>query len=231
MHSYPLMKYLKILVVDDHVMILKAISGLLTSAGVSDITLAPSSEKAIEVFDRKKYDVIISDIEMEKMNGLELLKLIRMGKTMADPSTPFIVLTSHANTTAIGIAIGLDVNGFLVKPTKLDQVFTKIDAAVNTKFRAKHPIVYDAISTDIDTQDKVLNSTANKHTERNTPDSLILEISINDVNPGMILYDDILHKNGKILIARDHCFTYASRDRLLELTDQLASPRIVIKIK
>ncbi|MGE4319428.1 MAG: response regulator [Deferribacterales bacterium] len=224
-------KNLRVLVVDDHMMILKAISGLLTSAGIENVTQATSAENAIFMFQNKVFDLIISDIDMEDINGLELLKLVRTNRTAADPNTAFIILTSHANTTAIGIAIALDVNGFLVKPTNLNQIFDKIDAAMNSRFKAKSPIAYDLISTDLVAQERLMQEKIKASTEKPKLSNFVLDISINDVNPGMILYHDVMHKNGKIIIPKGHCFTYASRDRLVELSDQLGSATVLIKIK
>jgi len=224
-------KDLSVLVVDDHMMILKAIQGLLTSSGIENVTLATSAESAVYMFQEKKFDLVISDIDMEEINGLGLLKLIRMQKTCANQNTPVIILTSHANTTAIGIAISLDVNGFLVKPTNFDQIFEKIDKAMNSKFKAKPPIAYELISTDLFAQEKLLEEEAKKNKEKTGHGNYILEIEIKDVNPGMILYQHILHKNGKIMIPKGHCFTYASKDRLIELSDQLESTIVLINIK
>jgi len=223
-------KELSVLVVDDHAMILKAIQGLLISSGIENVTLANSAESAVYMFQEKTFDLVISDIDMEEINGLGLLKLIRMRKTCASQNTPVIILTSHANTTAIGIAIALDVNGFLVKPTNLDQIFEKIEKALSSKFTAKPSIAYEHISTDLIAQEKILAEEKSKP-EKIERGNYVLDIEIKDVNPGMILHKHLLHKNGKIMIPKGHCFTYSSIERLVELSDQLESTTVLIKIK
>lgn len=231
MPSYSAIKRLKIMIVDDHKVILKAISGLLAAVDITGVTLANSSEEALKHFNDNDFDVIICDIEMDGINGLELLRRIRMGKTRLNPSTAFIVLTSHAYSRAIGVAIALDVNGFLVKPTKLDQIFDKMDKAVNSNFKAKPPIAYEAVATGILACRKQTETKAAEKNKDPKQDNFIIEININDVNPGMTLYENVMHKNGVVIIEKDHCFSYASKDRLVELADELATNTVLIKIK
>ncbi|PLX66700.1 MAG: hypothetical protein C0602_11590 [Denitrovibrio sp.] len=137
----------KILLVEDQLFILNVIYELLKSAGYKHVDRAPSAEVALDLMINCKYDLIITDIEMEKMNGIELLKMVRSGKTPLSPDTRVIILTSHASTQVLGTAIALDANGFLVKPAKLDKTVEKIQAAFDEDFKPRRAIGYSVIST------------------------------------------------------------------------------------
>jgi YesN/AraC family two-component response regulator len=74
---------------------------------------------------------------MPGMNGLELLRRIRTGQTPRPKDSRFIILTSFSNTEALGAAMSLDVNGFLVKPIRIGVVMEKIERAIQENFQLR----------------------------------------------------------------------------------------------
>ena len=78
----------------------------------SEVFEAEDGEKAYELYKLKKPDIMIIDINIPKLNGLDLLERIREN----DYSTKAIILTAHTDKTFLLKAIGLKLTKYLVKP-------------------------------------------------------------------------------------------------------------------
>lgn len=90
----------KILVVDDEGIITKTVSNLLKREGYVTET-AESGLKAIEKVKNTDFDLIIADIRMPQMNGLEAIKHIKKyTKDKAKPDIPVIIITGYADSDA-----------------------------------------------------------------------------------------------------------------------------------
>jgi DNA-binding response OmpR family regulator len=105
----------KILIVDDDREVLQYISHLLQREGFIPLSTT-SGEEAISIADNEKPDLIISDLKMPIMDGVELCWMIRQNSTI--PMVPFVFLTGYDDED-------LQVNGFragadeyLIKPIK-----------------------------------------------------------------------------------------------------------------
>ncbi len=108
----------RILIVDDDEFIRKIIRRVLVDLKFVNIKEIESAKSALLLMQGHTFDLIITDVQMPGMNGLELVRRIRAGLTPAAPGTRTIVLTSFANTEVLSVAMSLEVNGFLVKPIK-----------------------------------------------------------------------------------------------------------------
>ena len=67
---------------------------------------------ALNIFRKKRFDVVVTDIKMPKMNGMDLLKNIRDMKS----DTHVIIITGHANERHESMARHIGVDGFFSKP-------------------------------------------------------------------------------------------------------------------
>jgi len=119
---------IKILVVDDFKTMRKIIKNILTQLGFKNIIEADDGTTALELLKKQKVDLIISDWNMPKMNGLELLKTIRSDDNLKD--IRFIMVTAEAQKESVIEAIKHGVNQYVVKPftpetlkEKLEKVF------------------------------------------------------------------------------------------------------------
>ncbi|MBN2470875.1 MAG: hybrid sensor histidine kinase/response regulator [Anaerolineae bacterium] len=103
-----------VLFVDDDVSLQKVIKHLLEPRGVK-ITGADNGAIAYKLMQEGlNPDVIIADLEMPVMNGMDLFRLVRANKDWVH--IPFIVLTAHAEKSALRQAMTLGVDDFLTKP-------------------------------------------------------------------------------------------------------------------
>ncbi|MCE5299313.1 MAG: sigma-54 dependent transcriptional regulator [Spirochaetia bacterium] len=100
----------KILVVDDEENIRKVLKGLLARNGYNDVLMAGDGLQAIETINDENIDLIISDVNMPNMDGLELFEEI------GDTGIPFIILTAYGTIETAVNAVKNGVYDFLEKP-------------------------------------------------------------------------------------------------------------------
>src|ERR1700730_1787630 len=115
-----------VLVVDDYNTMIRIIRNLLKQLGFEHIDDASDGSAALEKMRAKKYGLVISDWNMEPMNGYDLLKEVR-----ADPNlsiTPFIMITAESKTENVIAAKKAGVNNYIVKPFNAATLKTKIEA-------------------------------------------------------------------------------------------------------
>jgi CheY-like chemotaxis protein len=106
-----------ILVVDDEENIREIISEFLQTLGYN-VVEAANGEEAIIACSKTKFDLIISDIRMPKMNGLKLLKAI---KTYM-PQMPVILMTGYQPTKTQEESLTTKADGYLLKPFSLNSL-------------------------------------------------------------------------------------------------------------
>ena len=118
----------KILVVDDFATMRKIIKNILLQLGFKDILEADDGTTALELLKKQKVDLIISDWNMPKMPGIELLKTVRKNEDLKD--IKFIMVTAEAQKESVVEAIKHGVNQYVIKPftpetlkEKLEKVF------------------------------------------------------------------------------------------------------------
>lgn len=116
---------MKVLVVDDFATMRRIVKNILTQLGYKNIIEADDGSTALEVLKQEKIDMIISDWNMPKMTGLDLLKTIRADANLAE--TPFIMVTAEAQQDNIILAVKAKVSQYIVKPFTAETLGEKID--------------------------------------------------------------------------------------------------------
>ena len=122
-----------ILVVEDEEPILLALQRILELSGQYEVITAGDGEQGLEALKRVVPDLIISDISMPNMNGLDFCKRVR--ENPITESTPFIFLTAKKEKMVEGISAGGD--DFLLKPFSVDEVLVKIEAIFRRVAKSK----------------------------------------------------------------------------------------------
>jgi|UniRef100_A0A7C4JQ96 two-component system chemotaxis response regulator CheY len=115
----------KILVVDDFATMRKIIKNILLQLGFKDILEADDGTTALELLKKQKVDLIISDWNMPKMPGIELLKAIRSNEELKD--IKFIMVTAEAQKENVIEAIKYGVNQYVVKPFTPETLKEKLE--------------------------------------------------------------------------------------------------------
>ncbi len=124
-------KDLELLIVEDREVMLKIIRRLLIQIGFARIDQAANGLEAIEMIGKKRYDLILSDWNMDGMSGFELLKAVRANPDVS--TTPFILVTAEAKRENILAAKAAGASGYLVKPFKLDVFERTLDRVLAAK--------------------------------------------------------------------------------------------------
>ncbi len=125
---------LNILVIDDDMFIREVLVRMLARMGVRKITPAADGASAIDLVTKapEPYDVIICDLEMPTMTGLECIRFLRMLDDPIASRTPVIILTGHTSQEHLDQAVSLGIHGFLSKPVSRQGLAARIEAAVTS---------------------------------------------------------------------------------------------------
>lgn len=129
---------LTILVIDDQDYVRSIIAQLLRRLGVSNVLECANGAYALELLEHNKPDVILCDIKMGPVDGLQFLKDVRGGLGGSDPQVPIIFLTSASDRNTVQAAITHDVDGYMVKPVSAEDLRSKIVGVLNRRFAEKH---------------------------------------------------------------------------------------------
>ena len=125
---------IKLLIVDDEYIIRNGIFtvGDWQSNGIKVIGLAENGEKALSIIEKEMPDIVLTDIVMPKMNGLELLKVINVQY----PAIKTIVLSGYEEFQFAKSAIEQKVSGYLLKPAQIEiimEVILKLKKEIETE--------------------------------------------------------------------------------------------------
>ncbi len=118
---------MKILVVDDMSSMRRIIINTLKQLGYPNVDEADDGDKALEKVRHEPFDLVISDWNMPKMNGLDLLKAIRQDPKLS--TLPVLMVTTEAEMDHILEAIRSGVNSYILKPFTAETMKEKIDKA------------------------------------------------------------------------------------------------------
>jgi DNA-binding NtrC family response regulator len=114
----------KVLLVDDEVDFLDTLSERMRTRGM-EVSTSSSGSEALKKVEQESYDVIILDLMMPGVDGLEALKILKEKK----PELQVILLTGHASVEKGIEAMKLGAMDFLEKPADLSQLTEKIKKA------------------------------------------------------------------------------------------------------
>lgn len=118
-----------ILVVDDDKAIATLIKNVLKNLGFGNVIVAFDAEEGLEVMKHNFVDLIITDWEMEPVNGIEFTKQIRKMDD-AKRFTPIIMLTGHGEKQEIELARDCGITEYLIKPFTAKSLCSRIATVV-----------------------------------------------------------------------------------------------------
>ncbi|MBU2480933.1 MAG: response regulator, partial [Proteobacteria bacterium] len=118
----------KILVVDDEESLRSLLANALGRAGFS-LTQAEHAESAITFLETQSFDLVISDIAMPGMDGVELMKQIKS----RTPQTDVIIMTGYGSEYSYVDLMDAGASDYLTKPFKLDSIIARINRIAREK--------------------------------------------------------------------------------------------------
>ena len=123
-----------ILVVDDEQIVLKSCERVLKPEGY-EVDTATSGNEALALLEKNKYDLIVTDIKMPEMDGLEFMRRVR-GK---NPDINIVVITGHPSQESIKEALSLRIIDYLPKPFSPAHLVEVTNNAVEMKKKGVAP--------------------------------------------------------------------------------------------
>jgi ATP-dependent Lon protease len=129
----------KMLVADDEKIARMNLEHVLTKEGYQVLT-ASSGVEALELLEKNSFDVILTDLKMEKVDGMGVLERAKQ----IDPSTEVIIITGYATVPTAVEAMRKGSYHFLAKPLKLDEIRSAVRKALRNKsdqFESRGPIL------------------------------------------------------------------------------------------
>jgi two-component system NarL family response regulator len=128
---------IRILLVDDHPVVRAGLASMLSSIrGITVCGAASTGEEALDIIDQEKPDVLLLDLRMPGMTGIDLLKALR---TRSFPPKA-LVLTSYSSDEEIYRAIEAGAQGYLLKSAPQAEIVTAIQSVYRGKNHISSPI-------------------------------------------------------------------------------------------
>ncbi|MDD2651309.1 MAG: response regulator [Candidatus Cloacimonadales bacterium] len=165
-------QYNRILIVDDDIALLNSLKDVLSHYKFN-VDIASSVNIALKNVNQTQYSLIISDIEMPKKSGLELLKQL---KEVMLVTTPVILMTGHFEIDYAIEAISLGVDDFIKKPIESHIILKAINNILIKQSKKK---IQDKTDPNIREINWILEFTAKDYLHQNIPEQIVNLIKTN----------------------------------------------------
>ena len=119
------MSYVRLLLVDDEERFLATTQILLGKRGVENIHTATNGADALRILQKERVDVVVLDVKMPGMDGVEVLRRIRQ----EHPLVEVIMLTGHGSVDSAVEGLKLGAFDYVMKPIDIPDLLTKIEEA------------------------------------------------------------------------------------------------------
>jgi DNA-binding NarL/FixJ family response regulator len=118
----------RVLVVEDQALVREGLMTLLEAApGITPVAAAADGEEAVALSSRHRPDVVLMDLRMPRLDGVEATRRIRE----AQPETEIVVLTTHADDDSILDALRAGARGYLTKDAGIVEISRAVHAAAD----------------------------------------------------------------------------------------------------
>ncbi len=211
------LKHLKILIAEDDSIILEQNFQTL-SIFFEKVFKAKDGIEALNIYELESPDMLLLDIKMPKLNGLELVKKIR--KTNYD--IPIVVTSAYSDRDILIDALNLSIDGYLIKPTRLEELIDTLNKATNrnNSHKTNDIIVIDNNEFyDTATKELYLN---NEKVDLGQKERALLEMFLNS-NGSTISKEEIL----SVLYPLDEITDSAFKNLISRLRKKIGEEKII----
>lgn len=116
---------MKILVVDDMPLMRHVLINMLRQLDYKNVVEATDGQQALKILRQKKFDLVITDLHMPKVDGVNLLDNIRHDQALVD--LPVIMVTCEDNADTVKQVIRAKVSGFIIKPFNMNVLSAQLN--------------------------------------------------------------------------------------------------------
>jgi nitrogen regulation protein NR(I) len=142
-----------ILIVDDQKVVCYSLQRFLQSEGY-DVVTAAGGEEAVTIINETNPDLVIMDVRMPDMDGIEVLEKIKA----SHPKTQVIMMTAFSTTDKAIHAMKLGAYDYLTKPFDNDELLIRVKDALKTRDLMKEVVTFD--ETDFTQSERIVGSSA-----------------------------------------------------------------------
>lgn len=143
----------RILLIEDDVAIVEMLAGYLTKEGFI-VSSAFNGEDGVSMFMRETFDLMIVDIMMPKLDGIEVIKLVRQSS-----SIPILIMSAKDSDIDKALGLGFGADDYIAKPFSMIEIVARIKAAIRraTQYSTRDSggqlsgaIIIDNLTIDLD---------------------------------------------------------------------------------
>ncbi len=125
------MKTVRMLIIDDEIVVQKSCFDIFTEKkskhGITyDVQMVSSADEALHVLDSQKVDIVLTDLKMPGLSGIELIPKIKA----SNPETIIVVMTGFSTVATAVEAMKLGAHDFIPKPFTPDEIMDAVENAV-----------------------------------------------------------------------------------------------------
>jgi two-component system chemotaxis response regulator CheY len=117
---------IKALIVEDNAHMRSLLRTLLNAVGIKDVAEAGHGQHGLSVLRERKSDLILTDLAMKPMDGLEFTRIVRTSELSPNPFVPIIMVTGHTERHRVEAARDVGVTEFLAKPITAAALYARI---------------------------------------------------------------------------------------------------------
>lgn len=219
-----------ILLVEDEAFQRETYVELLEQLKLGRVDAAQDVDDALQCLSQARYGLVITDVDLGGVSGLDLVWLIRAGQTAAARQTRIVLLSSHTEHDVVCQSIALDINGFVTKPAKAHTLHDAIRQAMAEVFTVQAPAAYLEKKTAKDNFTHQA-STPIVHPEdawpagHGVPRQAVL-LSVTALKAGMVLAAPIHTRQHVKILGRGQLLTQSAINRLRDIQASLARPDV-----
>ncbi len=121
---------LRVLLVEDSVVNQKLAIGILQRSG-HQVAVANNGREAVEMLASERFDVVLMDVQMPEMDGLEATRRVREAERLGQPRVPIIAMTAHAMTGDREKCLDAGMDHYVTKPVRAQLLFEAMQSVIN----------------------------------------------------------------------------------------------------
>jgi CheY-like chemotaxis protein len=121
---------LSVLIVDDNSHMRRILHTPVHGFGFVDVREAADGAEALDLMKAREYDILLCDISMEPLDGIELTTMLRRSTDSPAPMQSIIMITGHTERNKVDAARGAGVNEFVAKPVTALALLQQINEVI-----------------------------------------------------------------------------------------------------
>jgi CheY-like chemotaxis protein len=119
-----------VLVIEDDEVMMALVVNVLLRLGVGEIHQAFGGKDGLMMLDEHRPDLVLSDIHMEPMNGLEFIRNIRSHVLHELRKTPVLMMSADSTTDTLNEFVPFGIAGYIIKPPTMSNLKVKLEHAL-----------------------------------------------------------------------------------------------------